>query len=409
MLGLPRYIKSKNKHPNTINDIRDITLKVFIMNRYILVLLAILGFTTTHHKMRADENESGSVPVNVRLYYQINKEETDRMLLEGLRQNARLPYRNEIENFNNGYYDTSLEKLTIFSATAIDINGKSHSIPLSMDAQYYAPSSNTVNNYDYRNWPSLHCETMDTDGIGSAYLTHTFSLENDEDVASYLWHFYLMDQQGEYVEVAGGDTAPSFAITEIEDPEKYAISDGCLSGVVECLYSTSDTQYRTILFPVTLELKPIILNVSNIVKHPVEEWYFYVTFDVEYRGADKLSVETEEDYSTIMTVKDYYEPLLAHPSSYPVHSLYYSWITIVVRNEYGTAEKTLEFAPEQVSIDDIMASDPDRLVEVFTLQGISVFKGKASEYEESTLSPGMYIRRWIGTDGRVQADKIMVH
>lgn len=409
MLELPKHIKSKNKHPNTINDIRDITLKIFIMNRYILVLLAILGFTTTHHKMRADENESGSVPVNVRLYYQINKEETDRMLLEGLRQNARLPYRNEIEKFNNGYYDTSLEKLTIFSATAIDINGKSHSIPLSMDSQYYAPSSNTVNNYDYRNWPSLHCETMDTDGIGSAYLTHTFSLGNDEDVSSYLWHFYLMNQQGEYVEVAGGNTAPSFAITEIEDPAKYAISDGCLSGVVECLYSTSDTQYRTILFPVTLELKPIIISIDNINRIPTDGRFYYVTFTVNYRGSDKVSLEIEEEYSTYKLIKEINESYIAHANIGQFHSLYNNWITIVVRNEYGTAEKTLEFAPEQVSIDDIMASDPDRLVEVFTLQGISVFKGKASEYEESTLAPGMYIRRWIGTDGRVQADKIMVH
>lgn len=218
-----------------------------------------------------------------------------------------------------------------------------------------------------------------------------------------------MNQDGEYIEVSGGDTTPSFTIPAIEEPEKYAISDGCLSGMVECIYSMSDTQYRTILFPVTLELKPIILNVSNITKHPVNEWIFYVTFDVEYRGANKLIIATEEEYSAIQSIQDVYEPFLAHIKSYNLSTLRYSWLTIYVRNEYGTAEKTLEFAPDQLGIDDIMASDQDRMIEVFTLQGVSVFKGNASEYEESSLTPGMYIRRWVGTDGRVHADKFIVH
>lgn len=378
------------------------------MSQSIKALLGILTLISTTTCNVSATEPTTAPSANIRLYFTV--EETDeRLVLERQREGARLPTRTDIEDLTTGYYDVILDRTTTFTAKAFNAEKGLRNIPITMDAGLQVQSySNERNNGDSSN-PSMHCDNIGNDGIGSAYLTHTFSLENDEEMVSHLWHFYLMNQQGEYVEVSGGDTAPSFAITEIEDSEKYAISDGCLSGVVECLYSTSDTQYRTILFPVTLELKPIILNVSNIVKHPVEEWYFYVTFDVEYRGADRLIIAAEEEYSTIKTIQDVYEPFLAHIKTCNISTLRYSWLTIYVKNEYGTAEKTLEFAPAQVSIDDIMASDPDRLVEVFTLQGISVFKGKASEYEESTLAPGMYIRRWIGTDGRVQADKIMVH
>lgn len=383
------------------------------MNRYIpfLILgLVYLATYDTYGKDTSQYNEGFTKPSTFKLYFPI-LDDTERIVIARQRQGAPIADKGHVKDVTSGYSEQpALNRIYTFSAFTYKHSGGYQLIPLSLSPDNL-PSFTIIppgTTFSKGN-PEIVCDNIGSNGIGSAYLTHTFNLEKDEDISTYLWHFYLMDQDGEYIEVSGGDTTPSFTIQTIEEPEKYAISDGCLSGVVECLYSMSDTQYRTILFPVTLELKPIILNVSNITKHPVEEWYFYVTFDVEYRGADKLSVETEEDYSTIMTVKDYYEPLLAHLSSYPVHSLYYSWITIVVRNKYGTAEKTLEFAPEQVSIDDIMASDPDRLVEVFTLQGISVFKGKASEYEESSLAPGMYIRRWIGTDGRAHADKFMVH
>lgn len=139
-------------------------------------------------------------------------------------------------------------------------------------------------------------------------------------VSSYLWHFYLKNQQGEYVEVSRGDTAPTFEIAAITEPEKYAVTDGCLlDGVVECLYTVSDTQYYTILFPLSLELKS-----GNI------------------------------------------------------------------------------------GVDDIMATDTHNIVEVFTLQGISVFQGTASEYDDTTLPSGIYIRRETDrTSGITKTSKII--
>ena len=172
---------------------------------------------------------------------------------------------------------------------------------------------------DKANYLSMRCDDIGSDGIGSAYIPHSFSVENEGEVSAYLWHFYLKNQQGKYVEVSGGDTTPTFEIAAITEPEKYAVTDGCLDGVVECLYTVSDTQYYTILFPLSLELKPY-----------------------------------------------------------------------------------------NIDIDDVMATDTHNIVEVFTLNGISVFKGTAAEYDDTPLPSGIYIRRETDrTSGITKTSKIM--
>lgn len=383
------------------------------MNRYIpFLILGLLYIATydTYGKDTSEYNEGFTKPSTFKLYFPI-LDDTERIVIARQRQGAPIADKGLVKDIISGYSELpAINRIYTFSAFTYKHSGGYQLIPLSLSPDNL-PSFTIIppeTTFSKGN-PKIVCDNIGSNGIGSAYLTHTFNLEKDEDISTYLWHFYVMNQDGEYIEVSGGDTTPSFTIPAIDDPEKYAISDGCLSGMVECIYSMSDTQYRTILFPVTLELKPIIISIDNINRIPTDGRFYYVTFTVNYRGADKVSLEIEEEYSTYKLIKEINEPYIAHANIGQFHSLYNNWITIVVRNKYGTAEKTLEFAPEQVSIDDIMASDPDRLVEVFTLQGISVFKGKASEYEESSLTPGMYIRRWVGTDGRVHADKFMIH
>lgn len=65
---------------------------------------------------------------------------------------------------------------------------------------------------------------------------------------------------------------------------------------------------------------------------------------------------------------------------------------------------TFEF--NSLGEDDIYETLVDDIVEIYTLQGIRVYRGNESLPE--SLSPGVYIRRCVRTDGRVQADKFMI-
>ena len=283
------------------------------MSKNILLLIFIGVICPMFSSKAANPNSHSSN--NIRLYFPAEKG-VERVVLERQRIGARLPTRTDIENFNSGYYDVTLDKATTFSAIAFDADKHSRIIPISMDEQVtsYAGSGKR----DKANYLSMRCDNIGSDGIGSAYIPHSFSVENEGEVSSYLWHFYLKNQQGKYVEVSGGDTTSTFEIAEITEPEKYAVTDGCLDGIVECLYTVSDNQYYTILFPLSLTL-------------------------------------------------------------------------------------------DDVGLDDITARDTEIFIEMFTLQGVSVFKGTAAAYDETVLPSGIYIRRETDrTFGITKTSKIII-
>lgn len=67
--------------------------------------------------------------VNVRIYFQ-DFEGVDRVVLERLRQGNRLPSKIDVPNFKCGYFDTTVDKYTTFTAVGYNDNGSSRSVPL---------------------------------------------------------------------------------------------------------------------------------------------------------------------------------------------------------------------------------------------------------------------------------------
>lgn len=269
------------------------------MNRPIKMLLGVLVVISTCNMFATEPTTARHA--NIRLYFTVDDTD-ERVVLERKREGARLPTRTDIEAFNSGYYDIALDRATTFAAIVFDDNKTPRIIPISMDEHVSSYAGH--GKLDKTNYLYMRCDNIGSDGIGSAYVTHSFSVESNDKVSSYLWHFYLKNQHGEYVEVNGGDTTTTFEIAAITEPEQYAITNGCLDGVVECLYSVDNNQYYTILFPVMLELDS-----------------------------------------------------------------------------------------EDTAIDDVRATDTDKLIEVFTLQGIAVFRGAAAEYDQTSIPSGIYIRR----------------
>lgn len=256
---------------------------------------------------------------------------------------------------------------------------------------------------------NIKCNDISSDGIGSSYTSHTFTLDNSQGANEYEWIFSLKNQEGRYVEVSHG-TNSTFTIEPIQSPDKYYINtNGDLDGKVECRYTAGNKSYTAKPFYVSLELKPLILSVDNMERIAAGDFSYYLTFTVQYRGADKLQIATEEEYSSIQSIQDIHEPFLAHVKTYNLSTLRYSWITIHVRNKYGSADKTLEFAPEiPTELEDITTSLTEENTHILNLDGISVSHVFNPEITKSILPRGVYISRTMDKTGRVKTHKFMI-
>lgn len=128
------------------------------------------------------------------------------------------------------------------------------------------------------------------------------------------------------------------------------------------------------------DLKPAIDSISDMTYH-LDEYAFSLEFTVYFHGTDHIHVELEEEYDTF--IRDYYYegPGKVHVKTGKLTRMYYSWIYILAKNEYGSAERILEFPP--------FFTDP--------AEGYKTFEIACDEMPESGIlsaytQPGFYIK-----------------
>ena len=140
--------------------------------------------------------------------------------------------------------------------------------------------------------------------------------------------FYLKNKGGEYISVSTGNNF-DFTINEISNPREYFVNlDGDLEGKVECEYMLSGNIFKAAPFSISLELKPEILSIDDVVVISNDDYSFNLLFNVRYTGADYINVEVEEEYNTTVRLYTFEEPFIAHVKTGNITSLYYSWVTI---------------------------------------------------------------------------------
>jgi hypothetical protein len=246
------------------------------------------------------------------------------------------------------------------------------------------------------------CGDIGDDGIGSAYADHTFTIENrgDEDISQYEWHYYIKDDNDNYVECTKDKkgnllttTESQFTIKEISGIDNYKGNiNGDLEGKIECEYTINNKKYKATPFTVSLERKPQIISVDLTPIRNSSNYTYSLCGKVEYTGADYLTLEIEEEYSTSLRSYRITEPFLAHIATGNISSLYYSWATIRVKNKYGSAYETIEFAPYySISTNNVEMLSDESYVELYTLSGYKMFEGSYGEYQKQNLRSGIYI------------------
>lgn len=193
---------------------------------------------------------------------------------------------------------------------------------------------------------SISCNNIAANGIGSSYESHIFSLaKTNEKVSNFNWRFLLKNKQGGYTQISEGHSE-NFTIDKVSSPDNFYINiNGDLEGRIECDYSLNGQLHSAVPFTLSLELKPIIKSIDNISALNTGNYEFSLTFDVKYTGADYVSVEIEEEYNTTLRNYRFDEPYIAHIKTGNITNLYYSWVTVVVSNKYGTTSESLEYAP----------------------------------------------------------------
>ncbi len=127
-------------------------------------------------------------------------------------------------------------------------------------------------------------------------------------------------------------------------------SNGSLEGRIECNYTIGGRNQSAAPFALLFELKPVIISIDNVSVIDTGSCQYSLSFDVNYIGADYITVEVEEEYNTTLRTYRFDEPFVALVNTGDITTLYYSWVTVIAANKYGTTSRTLEFAPSTQSI-----------------------------------------------------------
>ncbi len=229
---------------------------------------------------------------------------------------------------------------------------------------------------------SIVSNDIDSTGVASAYLAHSFEIES-EKITNGDWSFWLLNTENEYVQISAQNNSKTFTITPITNGENFKTdSNGNIVGIIRCTALDDGAEY-TAEYGVTLELRPIITDI--VIKEIVPQTNGQMSdiyFDVYYAGSDYLEMSIEREHSVGTRNSYIYEPYIAHIKASNIYNSVYSWIDILASNEYGTAVRTIEVSPEGKAVISDTFNDRTQIYENFR---------DSDETEVSVVSPSGYV------------------
>lgn len=260
---------------------------------------------------------------------------------------------------------------------------------------------------------NITCDNISENGIGSAYESHTFSLSADNaDSFDYVWNFYVKDMNQEFVGISSGD-ASTFKISKFQNTDSYYRNiNGDIEGVVTCDYIEGGVHKSTNPFSVYLEVKPTIKLINDVKVIPVGDYEAQVLFNATYLGADYITVEVEEEYDSAVRLERFDEPFIAHVQTGNISTLFYTWITVIANNKYGTMYETIEIEPQFVKrknrLRDSYTYDNNGNFVVYNINGDILYSGAKDDIESMNLPKGLYITVLYMGDDKYTYKKILI-
>ncbi|MBP2691707.1 MAG: T9SS type A sorting domain-containing protein [Muribaculaceae bacterium] len=164
------------------------------------------------------------------------------------------------------------------------------------------------------------------------------------------------------------------------------------------------------------DFKPQIEYVKILkIEQQTEQQTYDVYFEVKYSGADYITTEIEEEFSTWTRTEFIDEASPAKGVCQQITAPFKAWINFSVRNDYGFCTYTVEFDPYGKVVDtritsditDIMLSEQIKHVEVYNINGTSVGIFNSIPDSIAALAKGCYILRMVYASGKVTVKKFI--
>ncbi len=197
---------------------------------------------------------------------------------------------------------------------------------------------------------NIMCDEMGDEGLISAYRPHTFYLNRKiKDCENSYWKATIPCEDGirtyRLTDVNQSCVMPKLSELALFDTPSVD-ANGLVAGTIEYVYSQNGVSHATAPMELKIDKKPKILGV-NIEDIEFSEGgdFYRVLFDVQYVGANRLSVFTEGEYDP--AIDQYYinTPDEAYGASAWIYTDGYGWLSFSATNNYGNTIVTYEFEP----------------------------------------------------------------
>ncbi len=199
---------------------------------------------------------------------------------------------------------------------------------------------------------SIYCNGIPSTGIPSAYGSYTFSINNyNQSITNPRWEYSVLNANKEYEIISQQTSGQTFTISlnmnGLNTP--YINCDGDIEGVVRFIYTLNGEEH-SLHYGLTLECAPQILAISNQCAHFENHIALYdYSFNVDYVGAQQITIGVEQEYSPYY---DYYvvqEPFLAHAFIQGLSRGNMVWLDISITNNYGSDFYTIEIPVQSLT------------------------------------------------------------
>lgn len=166
--------------------------------------------------------------------------------------------------------------------------------------------------------------------------------------------------------------------------------------------------------------KPVV-TIEKVERFDDGEGYMTLVYEVKCPNADKIWSEADVQIGYSSTTYHWQPDTIGTdlyrfttnklPVEHPFISSQTSvmWIGVYARNANGETEVEFDVPSEaNTGIAELGVDDAVSTIEVFTLQGIQVFKGNADDLGGANLPAGIYVKKATAMSGKVEATKILI-
>ena len=248
-------------------------------------------------------------------------------------------------------------------------------------------------------------EDLENECIGSAYLPHKFHILNKsrKTILNPQWKLFAQLKTGGDTILYESNSSLEFSIPKISNTQRLVTN---INGDLRCIvYFEGEIENAKVQdhISIYLEQKPQIKVVSNLSKTSVDNLRYNAQFVVDYVGSDYVEITLEEEDATSFYSQQVKEPYRAYVNVTNITKTIPAWIYITVKNQYGTANYTIDLAPFE---DTELVS----YIEIYSFQTGEVIAKVNNEVELQqklqTISAGIYIVTYYENGKRTTSRKL---